>query len=116
MMKEVVTAVLKTSLSELHGRHWNMPFFIIGVTSIQPPGIDLSRDAPISTILLEFIGLIWLPHRVDLFIDINDICGNIDGAVREPVPGEWPNRGQVSRWFTRMVLSVICKEFPGGVA
>jgi len=82
-MKKVVTAMFKTSLSELHSRHWNMPFFIIGVTSIQPPGIYLSRNAPISTILLEFIGLIWLPHRVDLFID---------------------------------VLSVVCQEFPGGVA
>jgi hypothetical protein len=87
LMKEVITAMLKTSLRELNRGHRNIPFIVIGVASIQPPGIDLSRDTSISTILLEFVRLIWLPHRVDLLVSVSHVSRNVDGAVWEPVPG-----------------------------
>jgi hypothetical protein len=116
LMDEVVATMLKTSLCKLHGRHRNIPFIVIGVASIQPPGIDLSRDTAVSTILLELIRLIWLPHRVNLLVSVSHISRNVDRAIWKPVPGQWTDGSKVSWWFVGVILRMILEKFPGSVA
>jgi hypothetical protein len=115
-VNQVVAAVLRTCLGKLHRGHSSHPVLVVGVPSIKPPCVDLSRDAAIRAVLLELVRLIWLPNRVDLLLGVGHISRNIHRTIREPVPSQGPDRSEVPRRLVRVILGVILQKLPRSVA
>lgn len=72
-MNKVLLAVFKACLSHLNRRHRHNVLIIVGITSFEPPCIDLSGDPTVGSVLLELVGLIWIPHWAEFFVLLSSV-------------------------------------------